>query len=189
MWDLPENPLGHTVGFSNAEAMTGVVEQLAATGRRRIAFIGADDNSDVRGSERCKGVVATAARLNLPEVTVVGIGQAPVSMTEGARAVERMGDQLSEFDALVCVSDTVAFGVQSACQRMGIRIPEDLAITGFGAFEISATSNPRITTVDVFAYDIGVATGNLISRVLSEEGVRQPETINTGSRFLQGETS
>ncbi|MGX1500254.1 hypothetical protein ACSSV1_005319 [Labrenzia sp. MBR-25] len=32
-WDLPENPIGHMVGFSNAATMHDLVKHLAGTGR------------------------------------------------------------------------------------------------------------------------------------------------------------
>jgi len=40
MWDLPHDPLGHVVGFSNADAMARIVDHLVAQGRRKLAFVG-----------------------------------------------------------------------------------------------------------------------------------------------------
>ncbi|WP_300037404.1 LacI family DNA-binding transcriptional regulator [uncultured Roseobacter sp.] len=189
MWDLPEAPLQHTVGFSNPDAMTGIVEQLAASGRRRLAFLGAEGESDRRGAERCRGVIGAAQRLGLPTVEVLSIGPAPVSMSEGAQAVADMADRLPEFDALVCVSDTVAFGALTACQRRGVSVPGDIAITGFGAFEIAAVSCPALTTVDVFAYDIGVAAGGLITNVLADPAGKDAVVVETAVQIRPGETS
>ena len=50
IWDLPVEPLGHVVGFSNADAMAKIVTHLAETGRTRLAFIGATGDSDHRGA-------------------------------------------------------------------------------------------------------------------------------------------
>ncbi|MEL6523637.1 MAG: LacI family DNA-binding transcriptional regulator, partial [Pseudomonadota bacterium] len=55
MWDRPAEPLGHVVGFSNAEAMGLVVRHLAAQGRTKLAFLGAQGDSDRRGAERRRG--------------------------------------------------------------------------------------------------------------------------------------
>ena len=46
MWDLPEAPLGRAVGFSNAAAIGLVVEHLAASGRCKLAFVGASEGAD-----------------------------------------------------------------------------------------------------------------------------------------------
>ncbi|MCY4180423.1 MAG: substrate-binding domain-containing protein, partial [Litoreibacter sp.] len=73
----------------------------------------------------------------------------------GAAVIEAMGRDVAKFDALVCVSDPVAFGCMSALQRMGLQVPDDVAITGFGQFEVAKVANPRITTVNVNAEEIG----------------------------------
>ena len=51
-WDLPETPIGHVVGFSNAAAVKGLVDHFVAKGLTRIAFIGGDADRDTRGTDR-----------------------------------------------------------------------------------------------------------------------------------------
>jgi LacI family gluconate utilization system Gnt-I transcriptional repressor len=72
-----------------------------------------------------------------------------------------------EFDAILCVSDPVAFGVIAACQRLGLHVPGDLAVTGFGNFEVAAISEPQITTVDVEARRIGEMTAATLCDIFS----------------------
>ena len=52
IWDLPPDPIGHVVGFSNAAAMHLMVDHLVRSGRRRLGFLGATGDSDTRGAER-----------------------------------------------------------------------------------------------------------------------------------------
>ncbi|MEO9896889.1 MAG: LacI family DNA-binding transcriptional regulator [Paracoccaceae bacterium] len=189
IWDLPDNPLGHVVGFSNADAMKPLVQHLAKTGRRKLAFVGVSEGTDHRGAERRRGVVDTAQSLGLPDVQFVDAGQAPVSMTQGADAVRALGSSLNDLDALVCVSDPVAYGALSACQRMGIRVPNDLAITGFGAFEIASVCVPSITTVRVNAHAVGVRVGELALRVFDGQDTGLSMTEDLGSSLQLGETS
>lgn len=170
MWDLPKDPIGHAVGFSNAKAMEIVVAHLVQSGRRSLGFVGASGDSDQRGAERRRGAIEAAQKLGLPDIVSIEAGAAPVAMTAGANAVESAGDILGELDALVCVSDPVAFGVMMALQRRGLRVPEDVAVTGFGAFEIAHVSNPTITTVNVHADRIGEITGAIIVDILGRDG-------------------
>jgi len=73
---------------------------------------------------------------------------------------------------------------------MGIEVPRDIAITGFGAFEIAAVSVPSITTVDVSAARIGELTGQIIIDLLANGGRAQtPIRIDTGAKLRLGETS
>ena len=187
MWDLPETPLGHSIGFSNASAMADVVRHLADGGRRRLAFVGADDTADQRGAERRLGAVTAAKEMGLPDVEVIDAGPAPVSMTQGAQAVTKLGAKLADFDALVCVSDPVAFGALCACRRLGISVPDDIAITGFGNFEVASVSEPRITTVDVNARLIGARVAEVLELVFSGDVERH--RVDLGSRLVPGETS
>lgn len=187
MWDLPRAPLGHAVGFSNAGAMGLLVRHLAEKGRRRLAFVGASEGTDSRGAERRAGAIAEARALGLPEVVALDAGPAPVSMRHGAARIEAMGQGVRAFDALVCVSDPVAFGALSACRRLGFRVPEDIAITGFGRFEVAEVSEPRITTVDVSARRIGEEVAGLLDALFS--GEEAPDRIEIAPRLLPGGTS
>ncbi len=188
MWDLPEKPLGHSVGFSNADAMALIVEHLAATGRTKLAFVGASKGADSRGAERRAGAVAAAERLGLPPIEMIDAGPAPVSMRHGAARIEALGQgAVAQFDALVCVSDPVAFGALCACRRLGLSVPEDIAITGFGQFEVALVSEPRITTVDVGARRIGEAVADMLEAIFAGEAA--PARIEVDVRLVRGGTS
>ena len=187
MWDLPARPLGHAIGFSNAAAMGLVVDHLVETGRRKLAFIGASEGADLRGAERREGVIARARALDLPEVRVLDAGSAPVSMRHGSDCVRANAKVLADFDALLCVSDTVAFGALSECRRLGIAIPDDLAITGFGQFDVAVVSEPQITTVDVHALRIGEMVAEVLETLFS--GKDAPKHIDLGSALFRGGTT
>lgn len=188
MWDLPKQPLGHVVGFSNAKAMDLIVDHLHDTGRRRLAFVGASQGADMRGAERRQAVVERARALGIPDVAVIDAGAAPVSMRHGHAVIERIGKEIASYDALVCVSDPVAFGCLTALERLGLRVPDDIAVTGFGAFEVSKVSNPRITTVNVHAEDIGARTVSLMRGVFAGD-IDSPVTFDVGCSLVEGETS
>ncbi|MEM8978104.1 MAG: LacI family DNA-binding transcriptional regulator [Pseudomonadota bacterium] len=188
MWDLPADPLGHVVGFSNADAMDHIVAHLVSTGRHRLAFVGASEGADMRGAVRRDGVVRAARKHGLPQVAMIDAGPAPVSMRHGAAVIEAMGKEVARYDALVCVSDPVAFGCMTAVQRMGLSVPDDLAITGFGHFEVAKVANPRITTVNVQAEAIGRQVVTLLQGIFDGEG-EEPVTIDVGSELVLGETS
>lgn len=187
MWDLPPDPLGHVVGFSNADAMATIVKHLAGQGKRKLAFVGARDGADLRGADRRAGTLAAAAKLGLPPVDVLSAGGAPVSMRHGAQLAASYGQKLLEYDAIVCVSDPVAFGVINECKRLGISVPGQLAVTGFGHFEIAAISEPRITTVDVNARRIGEIAAEMLSEIF--EGATAPRRAEVAMSLVPGGTT
>ena len=119
---------------------------------------------------------------------MIDAGPAPVSMRHGASAIVAMGRDVARFDALVCVSDPVAFGCLSAVARMGLRVPDDLAITGFGHFEVAHVSNPRITTVNVHAEDIGRQVVALLQGIF-QGVIDTPAHHDVGTALVLGETT
>lgn len=167
-WDLPEKPVEHVVGFSNTTAMQELVDHLVAKGFTRITFLGGDATGDLRGQARLVGFLEALKRHGLDDSRLVAAGPAPVAMQEGALAMERLLVEFPDTEAVVCVSDLTAFGALTECQRRGIRVPEDIAIAGFGAYDISAFAHPTITTIEAFSAEIGRKTGHLIARLLRE---------------------
>ena len=179
-WDLPAQPIGHVVGFSNAATMHGMVDHLVAKGLTRIAFIGGDTDGDTRGADRRRGYIAAMTRHGLAVDRLIGAGKPPISMREGAVAMGRLLDILPDTQAVICVSDLSAFGALTECQRRGVRVPQDIAIAGFGAYEIAGISHPTITTIDPQCRLIGTRAAEVILQVLT-----RPQGQESGPCLVQ----
>lgn len=179
-WDLLSEPIAHNVGFSNAQAVSDLVLALHDKGYRRIGFLGGVPESDARGADRRRGFLEAMRLLGLDTTRTMAIGSAPVSMEAGAQGIAQMVSRWPELEAVVCVSDHVAFGALAECQRRGWPVPEKLAIAGFGGFEISQSCHPRITTVAVDSQGIGKVAGQLLLRAILAARSGQklaPETV------------
>lgn len=188
IWDLPPAPIQHVIGFSNADAMALVVAHLAGTGRRRLGFVGASGLSDRRGNERRMGAIKAARDLGLPEMAQFDTGPAPATMSKGCDTVKAHLASIQQLDALVCVSDPVAFGAMMALQSAGVSVPGDMAVTGFGDFEIARISQPTITTVGVGAERIGAETGTSVARLLFEDDAQERVHINLEPELRVGKS-
>lgn len=168
-WDLPQDPIDHVVGFSNAATMQAMVDHLVDAGHRRIAFIGGDTDGDTRGADRRRGFLNAMKAHGMDSSRLIGAGTPPISMREGADAMGRLLTEMPDTDAVICVSDLSAFGALSECQRRGVKVPEDIAIAGFGSYEIADICVPTITTVDPHPRLIGEETAALILSGLEEQ--------------------
>jgi LacI family transcriptional regulator, gluconate utilization system Gnt-I transcriptional repressor len=166
-WDLPDDPIGHVVGFSNADAVWGMVDYFIAKGLTRIAFIGGDTSRDTRGADRRAGFVAAMQAQGLDTARLIAMGAPPISMREGAEAMGRLLETMPDTQAVICVSDLSAFGALTECQRRGVDVPGKLWIAGFGDYEIAGISVPALTTINPFPRDIGARTADLILDMLS----------------------
>jgi len=183
IWDLPGRPIGHVVGFSNAAAVSDLVDHLVAEGRTRIAFIGGDTRRDTRGSDRRRGFVAAMERHGLDATRLIDAGTPPISMAEGATSMAELLERLPDTQAVVCVSDLSAFGALTECQRRGIAVPDQVAIAGFGDYEIAAVCVPSLTTVNPFPQRIGLEAAKLILDALDNK-LDAPATIRIAPELM-----
>jgi LacI family gluconate utilization system Gnt-I transcriptional repressor len=165
-WDVPAEPIGHYVGFSNAMAVRGMVDHLVAAGYRRIAFIGGDAGRDTRGSDRRFGFIEAMNAHGLDVSRLIAAGPPPISMREGANAMARLLQDFPDTQAVICVSDLSAFGALTECQRRGVAVPQDIAIGGFGNYEIGNIAVPTLTTIDARARHLGHEAARLILDIL-----------------------
>ncbi|CAI8698180.1 LacI family DNA-binding transcriptional regulator [Burkholderia cepacia] len=174
MWDLPTHPIDTAVGFSNVRAARAMVRHLAGQGYRRIGFLGGASELDRRGLDRLKGYQSEIKALGLCEPRVVRLGESPITMSHGGPAMAALLEMWPDTDAVMCVSDMSAFGAIMECHRRGLSVPADMAVAGFGNFEVATCCHPTITTVSVDAYGIGLRTGEALLAALQarENGER-----------------
>lgn len=191
-WDMPAEPIEHVVGFSNAEATRELVHHLHGRGYRRIAFIGGTTNRDTRGADRRLGYQMAIDELGLPKGRIISFGNPPISMEQGGEAIVRLIEEWPDVDAAVCVSDLSAFGAIMECHRRGWAVPGRIAIAGFGDFEVSRCSWPRITTVALDCRAIGLDAGRILLRAIDDHRQGRespPETRVVPFRVVEREST
>ena len=193
-WDLPARPIGHVVGFSNVAVGRAITHHLIDRGHRRIAFLGPPDIEgfrDFRGEERLNGCLAELRAAGLPDDLIIRHGDGPVGISHGAGAISEVLALGWQTDAIVAVSDLSAAGAIMECQRRGICVPRDLAVAGFGDFEIAGQLVPSLTTVRVHCTDIGERTGSLLTRILGdpEELELEPQSIDLGFQIIERDST
>lgn len=177
LWERPEDPIKHTIGFSNQDAAADMTRALIENGYRNIAFLGEAEDAWTRGAARRRGYVDAMTAAGLSAHRVLQLGKPPISIEDGAEAAPLLLELFPDLDCIFCVSDAPAFGVLSALGNMGKSVPNDIGVAGFGDFEVSRFSTPAITTVTVDPRRIGHATGQLIGQLFSSDGEMIPQHI------------
>lgn len=171
LWERPQNPIAHTVGFSNSEAAGLMVRALIEQGYRNIAFLGEAEDAWTRGAARRAGWRDAMQAAGLSAHRLMKIGKPPLSIEDGADAVPDLLNLFPDTDCVFCVSDAPAFGALSALGALGRDVPNEIGVAGFGNFEVSRFANPSISTVTVDPDLIGRATGQLIAELLAESSL------------------
>ncbi len=86
-----------------------------------------------------------------------------------------------DFEAVVAFNDAMAFGALSALTDHGLRVPEDVLLSGFDNVRDSAASWPPLTTVDAHLEDQGARAADLLLRLL--EGHPCPGDVQIPSQL------
>lgn len=177
-WDLSTDPIDRVVGFSNFEAARRMTHALAARGYRRIAFAGPPPETERRAAQRLEGYRHAMAELGR-EPDVAWLDELGVTFDSGGRATAALLARPLPPDAVFFVNDVPAFGAAQACQRLGVSVPRQLAIAGFGDFEIARAANPPLTTVRIPGERIGrVAASLIVERLSADAGTADLKAVS-----------
>ncbi|PCI51006.1 MAG: LacI family transcriptional regulator [Alphaproteobacteria bacterium] len=134
-----------TVGSDNKKGAYMAVKHLIDTGHRRIAFFGNSIYPEIE--QRLEGYrqALTEAGLDLDEDLL--ITTAFSSRGGYAKTRDELLGKKQSFDAIFTVSDAIAMGAIKQLKEKNIRVPEDVAVSGYDDIPISAFCTPALTTI------------------------------------------
>jgi DNA-binding LacI/PurR family transcriptional regulator len=164
---LPGMP---TVNVDNRGAITAVFHHLAELGHRRIGFIAGHPVGDIP--------IRQATFLELMRVRGSAAADQLVQVVEddpagGAAALRSLMELPERPTAIVCATDTLALGALHEAHRLGVRIPEELSITGFDDTFFAPFTTPPLTTV---RFPIPEMAARVIREAIN------PELLSAGTR-------
>ena len=144
-------------------------EHLIRLGHKRIGFIGTDWNKDVVGSAKGKGYLLAMQKHGLTPKRIPG-------KTFPKKPTHRLGKKLgARFTALVCRNDYTALGACRGLREAGIRVPEDVAVVGYGDLEVASYVTPALTTLAV-PYEV-IAEAAMALMLEQLEGQDEPRQV------------
>jgi LacI family transcriptional regulator, galactose operon repressor len=122
-----------------------VMDYLHSMGHRRLGFIG---HHAVLGpiNERMKTVMDAVARF--PDVEVRSTADAD-TLEGGRQAARSLLGAGYQPTAIICVNDIMAVGALRELRERGLRVPQDISVTGFDNVKLSEFCSPALTTVHI----------------------------------------
>jgi len=135
----------HTVRIDNRSAAATLTTYLFRLGHRRIGFIsGARRHGDSK--ERLLGYEQAMRQSHLPvEPELVADGD--FTFESGCRAAGQLLDLADRPTAIVASNDEMAAGALWMAQQRGLRVPEDLSVTGFDDTPRAMKTWPPLTVI------------------------------------------
>jgi len=162
----------HSVLIENEAGSRAAVEHLIALGHRRIAYIG-DRLGYQTEAERLAGYKEALRRAGIESSAALvreGDGRAEAAIA----AVDELLRSAAPPTAFCCYNDMTALGAMRAIRARGLRVPEDVSVTGFDDLFFAAYLEPPLTTVRQPMRRMGqLAMGNLLKLMAGEESVAQ----------------
>lgn len=183
IWELPDNPIDIAVGFSHRDAGRDIARFLLSRGYQRPHLITATGK---RAAMRRDGFFEEWSLSGGSEPTEDSV-DIPSRFGHGRGAFARIKRLDTMPDVVICGSDYLAQGIIVEAQSAGLRIPDDLAVVGFGNSSLAGEMRPTITTVDIDGTRIAREAIAAIRR--HAEGKPSDRIIDVGFRLVARESA
>lgn len=161
-----------------------IVQYLHQKGHRRIAFIAGR-----------AGLKSNLARLKAYEKCMLTLGLEPGPILRGDLRFEgglAAGSAIAKMSprptAVMAINDLTAVGSLKGLLRAGLRVPQDISITGFDKTRLAEYSNPSITTVDIHREMLGQIAADALHD-LSASANPQGKEYQIDAELIVGESS
>ncbi len=171
----------HSVGFSQTAAGATMTQHLLSRGRRRIAFAAAE--LDPRAMQRLQGWRQEMQAIGLHDPRLEWLNPAHSSLHLGGQMFEQIMAQQPSVDAIFFCNDDLAQGALLAALRLGISVPQQVAVAGFNDLTGSDQMLPPLTTVRTPRSEVGHAAARMLLSLMAGETV-DPSCVDLGYELV-----
>jgi LacI family transcriptional regulator, gluconate utilization system Gnt-I transcriptional repressor len=182
-----KKPIDMAVGVSNFDTAYAMTTHLASKGYKKIGFVSTPIHGNDRLQQRRIGYRQAMNDLGLrynPDLEV----EVTITPQGGAEAFRTLIARVPKLQVIFCSSDTLAIGAVQECHRLGWRVPDRMAIAGYGDLDLAAQLHPALTTVRVPRYEMGrQAVRQLLRRLAGD--TTSPTIVNLGFQIIDRESA
>lgn len=178
-WDATDDPIDMLLRVSHDAIGRAVCDYLHARGKRRLAVL---TGGDPRALRRADGLAARAAERGLP-APPVHLLDSPTTHRHGREGLRALLAATPAVDGVFCSSDMMAGGVLTEARALGIAVPEQLAVVGFGDLDFAATLLPSLTSVHIDGAAIGALAADMIAARADGAAVAE-RTVDIAHRIV-----
>ncbi len=172
MLEKLENSGLNYVGFDNHQAAFAMTNYLLSLRHKRIGLIVGPFSRTERVQKRFNGYRAAleAAGLDFDPKIVI---ETEIGLSNGSDAFQELISRADPPTAVFAAADYLALGALRAANEMGLKVPEDISIAGFGDIDVAAYSNPPLTTVRVPGYQCAYKATEVLLELINGENQAQ----------------
>ena len=182
-WDVDGPALDMAVGFSNKEAGRDVGRLFASRGANSVAFVGGCEEQDSRATSRYIGLSEGLAEAGIAKPYRVEL-DLPMNAQHGLVGLDRVLENAPMTDSILFSVDDIALAAMLECNRRGINVPNQLAICGFGDYDLAPLAMPSLTTVRISPEEMGLRSAQLLLDRI-DGMTNSPQTITIQHQLIR----
>ena len=167
-----------SVGFDNFVAMKELAEMVLNLGHRDIGMISAPTASNDRARARVLAVHSAIVErgLNWNENRLI---ETEYGVETGSIAFEKLLSSNKSLTAIFCGNDVLAVGAMKRASSLGIKVPDDVSITGFDDIELGKIIIPELTTVRVPHKQMGIKAATTLVNMVEGKKIQPMKPLET----------
>ena len=184
---VPEVP-ADLICTDNVEAGRRVAEHLWTLGHRRAVYCHNASELATSTEERFEGILQVFAAEQVTRVGLHSEDRAHLwdQFYAGMQATVPFP---AEVTAAITSNDVIGVAALRALQERGLRIPDDISVTGFDDLDIARMMNPPLTTVAQAKEEIGAAATQLLLDRIANPDREAPRQVRlSASLIVRGST-
>lgn len=153
-WGVDASRRHPSIGFDNEAATYALTRYLLDLGHRRFGLISAPTPGNDRSRARGAGVRRALATHGLAlDDRYVFYG--PIALASGQSGMRELLAERPRPTAVIATNDVFAVGAMMACRDAGVRVPDDMSITGVDNTDLGATQTPGLTSIGTPIVEVG----------------------------------
>lgn len=154
------------VTIDNFAGAKNLAAYLLSLGHQRIGVISPPESSEPIAN-RLRGIRQAFADAGLAFDEKQVVSGALEQFEMGYQGAKKLLETRTPPSAIMALTDVTAVGVLHAAQDLGLKVPEDLSVTGFDDIPLAQHALPGLTTVAQPIYAMGEHAANLLLRRIS----------------------
>jgi LacI family gluconate utilization system Gnt-I transcriptional repressor len=185
IWDLNSSPLDISVGLAHFDSGYEMGRHLVSLGYRAFGYVGTSHDTANAASRRLDG---------FNKAVIDGGGTLTrqfclhdtATFYPGFYGTEQLLATGTHIECVFYQNDSMAFGGLQYCSRIGLDVPKDIGIAGWGDMPISSVLGLRLTSIHVPHLRLGQAAAQAMVARLKDEPVQPCQDV--GFHLVPGQT-
>lgn len=175
------------VRLDNIDGGMQATNHLLEQGYKRIAILAGPENLNI-SNKRLEGYLLALKQHGIrPDKDL--IIHCDFNREYAYEATKELLNMRRRPDAICTISDRMAIGAMLAIKEKGLNMPNDIGLVGFNNEPVTSLVTPTISSVELYAYEMGKATARLFIEMLHSDEDRSDEEIVIKPKLFVRESS